>query len=186
MNGCVATLTPRQQRFVDEYLVDLNGTQAAIRAGFSKKNADSIAIQVLRKPQVAEAVAAAIQSRSKKVGLTAEWVVERLMSLADADVAELYDDHGNLLPMRDLPQGVRRAVSSVEVCEEWEGVGENRKLVGYTKKVKLWDKVKSLEHLGRHLGMFTDKVEVGGLEKFADEIASAWERLRAGENKAVK
>ena len=63
----MANLTPKQQRFVEEYLIDLNATQAAIRAGYSEKTADSIGLQLLRKTQVAEAIAGAQEVRSRTI-----------------------------------------------------------------------------------------------------------------------
>lgn len=78
-------LAPMQKRFVEEYLVDLNATQAAIRAGYSPKNADSIAVQLLRKPQVKASVKVAMQARSRRASRGADWVLERLALEAERE-----------------------------------------------------------------------------------------------------
>lgn len=75
-------LEPKQQRFVEEYLIDLNGTQAAIRAGYSPKGANSKAAQLLAKVSIQEAIVEAQQQRAKRTEVTADWVVERLRSEA--------------------------------------------------------------------------------------------------------
>ncbi len=158
-------LTPKQAMFVREYLVDLNATQAAIRAGYSAKRADAIAHENLRKPVIAKAIAAAMKARADAVEISAEDVLRMLADEARADLADLYDDSGNLRPIRDWPLAWRRGlVVGIESFEEFDGVGEDRKLVGMTRKVKLSDRIKHKELIGRHLGMFIDRSEV----KFPD------------------
>ena len=78
----MANLTPRQQRFVEEYLIDLNATQAAIRSGYSEKTADSIGLQLLRKTQVAEAIAGAKAEREERTKIDADYVLKRLVEIS--------------------------------------------------------------------------------------------------------
>lgn len=82
-------LTPKEERFVDEYQIDLNQTQAAIRAGFSEKSAHNIGYELMRKPEVIVAIAAKKAERAAAVGVTQEWVLRRLIALAGADPSEL-------------------------------------------------------------------------------------------------
>ena len=87
-------LTPKQQRFVDEYLIDLNATQAAIRAGYSEKTAGRQAVDLLHKSHIAAVIEQRRGERSQKTGIDAAWLLERLANEAVADVADLYDDTG--------------------------------------------------------------------------------------------
>lgn len=80
--------------------------------------------------------------------------MKEMARLAFHDPGQLFDDDGNLIPIKDLPEDARRAISSLDVDELWDGRGEDRRQVGSTKKVRLWDKVSALEKLARIAGMF--------------------------------
>lgn len=152
-------MTPKQQLFVREYLVDLNATQAAIRAGYSAKTAQRIAHQLLHEtPAVAAAVQAGMDKRSAKLEITAERVLQEIARLAFFDPSKLYDEHGRPRPVHKLDEDTRRAIAGVEIDE----VGGGDKPLVVTRKVKLADKGANLERLGRHLKLFTDKVEISG------------------------
>lgn len=164
-------MTPKQARFVEEYLKDLNGTQAAIRAGYSEKTAGTIAEQNLRKLEIAAAVEAAREKRSQKAGVDAAWLLERLAAEATADAADLYDEAGNLKPVKDWPLIWRQGlVQGIEV----EQIGD----VGNVRKIKLDSRVKRLELIGKHIGVkaFSDIVEHKGLDGLAARLARASER----------
>lgn len=146
-------LTTKQAAFVAEYLKDMNGTQAAIRAGYAPSAAGQQACVLLKNPKVKAAVQAAKAQRSERTAITADRVLEELARLAFADPSKCYDDAGNLLPVPKMPPEARASLSGVDVEE-----GESSS----TRKVKRWDKVKALELLGKHLGMWQDKVKVSG------------------------
>ena len=110
------SLTPKQARFVEEYLVDLNATQAAIRAGYSKKTARQVASENLTKPDIQEAIAAAQDDRSERTGITQDEVI----------------------------QGLKKEATL-------EGEGSS-----HSARVAAW------AHLGKHLGIFTDNLNLGG------------------------
>ncbi len=148
-------MNAKQQRFVDEYLIDLNATQAAIRSGYSAKTAYSQGERLLKHAEVADAVAKAMEKRSQKVGVDAEWLLLRLAEEASADVADLYDDTGRIRPVKDWPRIWRQGlVSGLEV----ETIGEG---AGHITKVKLSDRIKRLELIGKHIDVqaFKDRVE---------------------------
>jgi phage terminase small subunit len=175
-------MTPKQNRFIAEYLKDLNATQAAIRAGYSAKTARQQGAENLSKPDIAAAVADAVKRRSERVEVTVDDVLRELLTFARTDIRKAFDAHGNLLPVHQMPEEVARAISGIENEEmfDWEGTGEERAKVhtGTVRKVKFWDKTKGLELLGKHLKMFTDKLEVGADDTFAEMLKKARERAK--------
>lgn len=165
-------LNPKQLRFIDEYLVDLNGTAAAIRAGYSPRTARVQASDLLLKPDVQRALAAKQEARAVRVDAKADDVLRELMRLAFTDIGAIFDEQGGLLPVRQMPVDARRAIASVETRVEQHGDDPPTVIT----KVKMWDKVKSLELLGKHLRLFADKVELTGTQgltvvvrKYADD-----------------
>jgi phage terminase small subunit len=152
------SLNDRQAAFVREYLVDLNATRAAIRAGYAERSAAAMASELLRNPKVQEAVEAAQKARADRVQLKADDVLVELARLATSDVADAFDEHGALRPLKDMPVGLRRAIASIEV----EQLKVDGAAVGTVAKVRMWDKPKSLELLSKHLGLLKEKLEVTG------------------------
>jgi len=157
-----AELTPKQKAFCEEYLVDLNATAAAKRAGYAEKNARTTAQTLLVTPKVVDEINRLMKARSERTQITADRVITEVARLGFSDVRKLFDPNGALLPVDKWPEDLAAAVASVEVDELFEGYGENRIQVGYTKKVKLWDKGKALEMLGRHLKLFVERTELTG------------------------
>lgn len=154
-------LTAKQQAFVDEYLIDLNATQAAIRAGYSKKTAGQIGDENLKKPEIAAAVQKAMDARSQETKIDANKVLSEIGKLAFADIRKVFNEAGQLLPIHMLPDEIAASVSSIEVVTSRIPGGEPED-VEHTAKIKFWDKRGSLELLGKHLKLFTDKTEVTG------------------------
>ncbi|MDT8894196.1 terminase small subunit [Halomonas sp. I1] len=144
-------LTPRQSRFVDEYLVDLNATQAAIRAGYSERTARQTGAQNLSKPNITDAIEQRKAHRSERTRIDADYVLHRLVEIDQMDVADILADDGSILPVREWPQSWRRTLSGLDVAELWDGQGEEREQIGLLKKIKWPDKVKNLEMLGKHV-----------------------------------
>ncbi|MCT9255024.1 terminase small subunit [Acinetobacter baumannii] len=168
----MANLTPKQQRFVEEYLIDLNATQAAIRAGYSEKSAQEIGAENLSKPMVAKAIQEALQERKERVQIDADYVLKRLVEIDQMDVLDIMDDQMKILPLRDWPKIWRQYISNIENLELTDADG-------VFKKIKWPDKVKNLELLGKHIsvGAFKDKVEHSGkleiesLSSLMDELS---------------
>ena len=150
-------LTPKQQRFVDEYLIDLNGAQAAIRAGYSARTARQIATEILSKPDIAEAIQEAQEKRSKRTGITQDAVLRELARIVFFDIRRLYDENGNLKPLHMLDDDSAAVLAGMDVVEMAGGDGA---LVTQAKKVKIVDKTAALTLAMRHLGMLRDKVDV--------------------------
>lgn len=146
----------KQIRFVEEYLVDLNATQAALRAGYSAKTAGCIGWENLKKPEIQAAIKAAQKQRLERLGVRADRVLEEAARLAFVDVRRLYDVNGDLLPVTDLDDETAAAVAGLEVLEEWRGRGDDRELVGHTKKIRLWNKLEGLTLLAKHLRLLQE------------------------------
>jgi phage terminase small subunit len=162
----MAKLTKKQQCFIDEYLIDLNATQAAIRAGYSKNSASEAGYENLRKPQVADAIAEAKKARSERTEIDADWLLKRLAEEATADLADLYDEEtGALKPMQLWPEIWRQGlVAGVDVDQQFAYLDGDKIPDGVVTKVKLSDRIKRLELIGKHIDVkaFADRMEVTG------------------------
>lgn len=149
-------LTPKEEHFVAEYLVAFNGTDAARKAGYAWKSAAVTASQLLRKPNIQNFVERGKADWRDRTQITAERVARDIDIAANLDVGELFDARGNLLPVRLMPPHVRRCIVSIEVVKRniTGGDGETDEVY----KVKLIDKGRMHEILGRHTGV--DKGDV--------------------------
>ena len=149
-------MTPKQERFVQEYMIDSNATQAAIRAGYSEQTAAEQGYQLLQKTSVKKAVAEAMQTRSERTEITADQVLKELALIGFSDMRDFtsWAPNGVMLrESRELTEGQARAVAEVS---------ETKTEHGGTVRFKLHDKRASLVDIGRHLGMFTDNVNLSG------------------------
>lgn len=145
-------LTKKQRLFVDEYLIDLNATQAAIRAGYSTRRATEIGYQLLQRTEVAQAIQAAMAERSKRTEVEADYVIRRLREIDEMDVLDILEDDGSFRSIRDWPKAWRQFLSGIEIAELFEGRGDDRRIAGVLRKVKWPDKLRNLELLSRHVG----------------------------------
>ena len=153
-------LTAKQERFIEEYLVDLNATQAAIRAGYSEHTAKEIGCENLTKPNISEAVAIAMAERSARTQIMQDNVVKELAKIGFSDLRNVITKTGQLIDPQDWDDATAGAISSIEVVARLGGKGDENEPIYYTHKIKTWDKGGALEKLGKHLGMFVDKSEV--------------------------
>ncbi len=142
-------MTLKQERFVQEYLKDLNATQAAIRAGYSQNTAGKIGHENLTKPEIQAAVAKAMLQRAARTEVTQDRVIHELAKIAFSDLRQVADWSGGQITAKDsgqIPDKVAGAIS--EVRNTKEGIA-----------VKMHDKIAALDRLGKHLGMFVEKVD---------------------------
>lgn len=146
-------LTPKQQRFVEEYLIDLNATQAAIRAGYSKKTAGSIGEENLKKPEIASAIQKAKAERSNRTQITQDEVLKDLCELRDICMGRKKIIVTDVI--KDVREGTAKTVKAEAIF--FEPTAANR----------------SLELLGKHLKMFADKVELSGNVDIVNRIIEA-------------
>ena len=156
----MSELTDKQQRFVAEYLVDLNAKQAAIRCGYSPRTAESQGSRLLSNAKVAASVAEGQAKRLKSADLTATRVLEELRRLAFSDVRGLFDERGNLRPLHELNDEQAAAIASLEVVIKNAKAGDGE--TDTIHKIKVWDKTRSLEMLAKHFALLTERVNHDG------------------------
>jgi phage terminase small subunit len=181
----MSDLTPQQRLFVHEYLIDLNGTQAAIRAGYSESTAAQQATRLLKNVQIRAMIDVAMATREEAVKVDAEWVLRRLVEMAEADRADLYDEEGLLLPVKEWPEVWRKGmVTGIEVEELFEGRGEDRKSIGYVRKVRTETPLAIVQTIGKHVRVnaFAEQVNHTGLDSLGDRL----DRAAAALEKAAK
>ena len=150
----MARMTEKQKRFVEEYLIDLNATQAAIRAGYSPNTAEQTASRMLSFVKVQDAIEKALAERSRRTGINQDRVVQELAKIAFVKITDVVNDDCEILP--DADEADLAAIESVKVKTIPTKNGET----GIEREVKLSSKLKALELLGKHLGMWNDKLDV--------------------------
>lgn len=173
-------LSQREELFIDEYMKDMNGQQAAIRAGYAKSGASVQASKLLGKAKVAEALAKKMHERSIRTQVTQDRVLEEYAKIAFFDPRRMYREDGSPIPVHELPPEVAAAISSIEIDDIWEGSGEDRRYVGTTNKIKMASKVAALDSCARHLGMFNDKLQIDVNTGLAEKLARA-RKLKRGD-----
>jgi len=152
-------LTPKQERFCREYLVDVNGTQAAIRAGYSKKTAGAIGVENLTKPLICRYLGNAMKKREEKLEISTEFVVNNFKEISDRCMQKK--------PVMVFDRENKCYVQAVDE-ETGEGIWE----------FDAANANKANEHLGRHLGIFNDKLNLSGAVSFdvVEKLKSAIEK----------
>lgn len=161
-------MTDAQKRFCNEYLIDLNATRAyKVAYPNCKKDetAKSAGSRLLTNVNVQNYISEKMKEREKRTEVTQDMVIKELAKIAFLDIRKLYTENGQLKNVADIDDDTAGAISSLETLEEYDGYGDEREKIGDTQKVKLLDKTKALELLGRHLGIFNDKLDVNVKEK---------------------
>jgi phage terminase small subunit len=169
-------VTPKQERFVREYLVDLNAKCAAIRSGYSPRSAEQLGFKLLSKPEVKRAVEAGIKKSVEKAEITVDRVMEELGAVAFLSSKELFDAEGNLIPINKLPDHVAAAIHPTEVLKRNLEAGDG--VTDTVHRVRVHDKMKALELLGKRLSMFTEKVEISGGLQITEALKKRFENAK--------
>ena len=150
----MAKLTAKQERFVEEYLIDLNATQAAIRAGYSPLSARQVGTENLSKPSIRACIDKEMAERSKRTGINQDRVIRELARLAFVNANDVIDIEEATLKS-GATEDDTAAIASVKVKTIPTKEGE-----GVEREIRLTDKLKALELLGKHLGMFKEKIDI--------------------------
>lgn len=172
-------LNYRQARFVMEYLKDGNGTQAAIRAGYAENGAEVHAFHLLRLPKIQDKICAARAELDKQLNLSVERVLREYMRIGFLDPAELFDEAGNLPPLKEIPADARRAITGIEVEELFDFDRGTKTQVGVLRKIRFASKIPALDALARHLGILRDKLELTGKDGGPLTITQVRDRILA-------
>ena len=162
-------LTPKQARFVEEYLIDLNATQAAIRAGYSEQTARVIGHENLTKPDIQKAITERRQEMQQRTAITADRVLAEYAKIAFFDPRKLFTADGAIKPVQYWDDDVAAVIGGLDVVE----IGDDGEMIGRVKKLKLIDKKGALDSIGKHLGMFVDRTELSGRDGEAIVISDA-------------
>lgn len=143
-------MTKKQKLFVEEYLIDLNATQAAIRAGYSTDSAKEIGCENLTKPNIREAIDKAMAERSRRTGISQDRVLQELAKIGFAKITDVVDPETAKI-LQNAKEEDLACIQSIKIKpNEW----------GTEREVKLYDKKGALVDIGKHLGMFKENVNL--------------------------
>lgn len=156
----MSSLNAKQIRFCEEYLIDLNGSAAAIRAGYSKKSSRVIASELLDNPEVQTKIKELMDSRSEKTEIKAGEVLKEIHHSAMVDVTDAFDIKGKVKPFSQMNPELRKSIASVKMND-----------YGEITEIKFNPKMKALELLGKHLGLFNEKLEIKADESLESLLA---------------
>lgn len=171
----MAKLTDKQKRFVDEYLIDLNATQAAIRAGYSAKTANEQGARLLVNVSVQQAVAEQMAERSKRTGINQDRIILELAKIALLKGSDAINTEDASVKADASPDDLA-CIQSIKVKTTSTDKGTSTE-----REVRFGDKIKALELLGKHLGMFKDKIELSGMEKEKSKLDDIIKQMRGDE-----
>ncbi|MDW4578473.1 terminase small subunit [Atlantibacter hermannii] len=173
-------LTVIQEAYCQEYIkTPENQTQAAINAGYSPKTAAKFASQNMRDERIQKRIAELMTERNKRLKVSADYVLNRLVEIDQMDVIDILNDDGGLKPISQWPKIWRTTLSGLDISTTITNFDETT-LENMLKKIKWPDKVKNLELIGKHVDVnaFKDRVEVSGTVTIADRMAAARKRLK--------
>lgn len=151
-------MTPKQERFVAEYVKDLNGTQAATRAGYSARTANEQGARLLANASVSQAIQTRQKAKLEALDFDAQRVIQELGRIAFTDMGGFFDDQGNIKAVKDMTPTQRAQLQSLEVIKKNAAAGDG--ITDTVYKFKLWDKTKALDTLAKHFGLLVEKVDV--------------------------
>ena len=154
-------LTAKQERFCQEYIVDLNAKQAAIRTGYSEKTAQEQSSRLLSYAKVSQRIAELKDARSEELKIDANWVLEQHRAIHELDVIDILDNTGSFKPILEWPKNWRLYLSGLDLQEIVSGETES-----IVRKIKWPDKVKNLELIAKH-------IEMNDLDKRLKEMEKA-------------
>ena len=172
----MAKLTEKQQRFVEEYLIDLNATQASIRAGYKPSSARQVGTENMSKPSIRACIDQAIAERSKRTGINQDRVIRELARLAFVNASDVIDmDEASI--KCNASEDDTAAIASVKVKTIPTKEGD-----GVEREIRLNDKLKALELLGKHLGMFKDNININANVSSTKKLDAILEQLGDDDN----
>lgn len=173
-------LTPKEQVFVREFLVDGNATRAATTAGYSRATASVTGSKLLRKAKVATELANLRGKLLTKLEISAEKVLQGLAELAFFDPRKMFNADGSMKPITEMDDATVHALTGMDVEKLFKHFGKGQaEEVGTITKVRLADRGLNLERLGRHFKLFTDKLELVDSQKVIEKLKAGRARVAA-------
>ncbi|MCX8597670.1 MULTISPECIES: terminase small subunit [unclassified Gilliamella] len=165
-------LTDKQELFCREYLIDLNATQAAIRAGYKETTAQEQGSRLLSNVMVQSYILELKQQRNERNKINADYVLKRLTEIDQMDVVDILNDNGDLLPIKEWPKVWRTTLSGLDIAIM--GSGDTEAIM---KKIKWPDKVKNLELLGKHVDVQAFKEKTETTVNVVDEVSALMQEI---------
>lgn len=151
-------LNDRQRIFCLEYVRNgFNGQQAVIAAGFSPNGAGTKANQLMNTPEIKKVIELIKKDISYRIGVSAVDIAREYQRIGFSDVRKIFDEQGNLIQIHDIGPDSASSIQSIEIYEEFAGSGEDRKSIGFTKKIKFHNKIDALDKLAKMLGVDVEK-----------------------------
>ena len=176
----MAKLKGKRELFCQEYIIDRNATQAAIRAGYSEKTAHSQGPRLLDIVEVQQRIANLDGERMERLQIDQDYVLKRLTEIDQLDIYDIFtDDLRALKPLSEWPKAWRQSISGLDVSELFEYMDGEKELNGFLKKIKWPDKVRNLELLGKHVKVkaFQENVKHSLDDDLAQAITEARKRV---------
>lgn len=175
-------LTAMQEAYCQSYIkTPENQTQAAINAGFSPNTAAVKASVMMRDERIQKRIAELMEERNKRLRVSADYVLLRLVEIDQMDVIDILDDEGGLKPISQWPKVWRTSISAVDINRIRMAMKDDEEDIESTlQKIKWPDKVKNLELIGKHVDVnaFKERLEVSGTVTIADRMAKARKRVK--------
>jgi phage terminase small subunit len=178
-------LTPKEEAFCREYIVDKNGTAAVLRAGYRQTPtaAATTAVRLLRKANIQARTKALLDKQAERTEITADRILRALLNMAEFDLEQLYEETPEgtrrLKPMKDWPKGWGKVAKGIKVREEWDGNGRDREKIGEVTEIEIESRKPSWELLGKHLRLWVERLEVTDKTGLAERMRKARARLEA-------
>lgn len=173
-------IKPMMERYCQEYIKDpTKQEQAALRAGYAQASAAKRASLMMKDQRIIDRIAELMKGRSKRVKLNADDVLKKLADMLEADVIDILNEDGSIKPIHEWPPVWRKSIAGFEIAELFEGQGKDRTQIGFVKKIKLLDKIKVIELVGKHVDVaaFRERVQVDVSFSLADKMAAARQRV---------
>lgn len=152
-------LTDKQEQFCLEYLKDLNATQAAIRSGYSEKTANEQGPRLMSNKHILDRIAELKEERNERIQADADYVIQRLLEIDKLNIADILKENGDLKPVNQWSEAWQRSIQALDIQ-----VKTIEDIEVYIKKIRLPDKIRNLELIGKHINVsaFKEKVEISG------------------------
>jgi len=171
---------PSRDRFVDEFMIDRNATQAAIRAGYSAKTAGVTGHRLLKTAKICAEINKRGAEQSQRLGITSDRIMQEYERLALIDPLDLFRPDGSMKRLEDIPEDARRAIVGMDLRELTSIESADGPISVTLKKIKLADKKGALDSLAKIMGMMKERVEVEIGDSLAEAIRKGRERLANG------